>query len=184
MQWLGHHSNTQQDLVNLAGVWAPGQDMSNPDSWKAPILTALKCSHALLLADYECTEWGPAAGLSSTAAPFAIAGPADSQIPPTGGARPSKPPSALASLVLPPLSMLFESSQGKGRRSGNLEAQQNDCGRPPAESVANHCAHHAVKGTLPLCAWSCRAWPQRGILEAPDCTTDPGISKGCGQHDL
>jgi len=35
--------------------------MSNPDSWTAPILTALKCTHALLLADFEFTEWGPAA---------------------------------------------------------------------------------------------------------------------------
>jgi len=36
--------------------------MSNPDSWTAPILTALKCTHALLFADFECTEWGQAAG--------------------------------------------------------------------------------------------------------------------------
>jgi len=30
--WLGHHGNDQQDLANLADVWAPGQDMSNPDA--------------------------------------------------------------------------------------------------------------------------------------------------------
>jgi len=30
--WLGHHGNAQQDLANLADVWAPGQDMSNPDA--------------------------------------------------------------------------------------------------------------------------------------------------------
>jgi len=52
--WLAHHINAQQDLANLADVWAPKQDMSNPDSWTAPILTALKCAHALLLEDYEC----------------------------------------------------------------------------------------------------------------------------------
>jgi len=28
VRWLGHHSNAQQDLANLADVWAPGQDMS------------------------------------------------------------------------------------------------------------------------------------------------------------
>jgi len=56
VRWLGHHGNAQQDLANLADVWAPGQVMSNPDTWTAPILTALKCTHALLLAEYECTE--------------------------------------------------------------------------------------------------------------------------------
>jgi len=52
--------------------------MSNPESWTAPILTALKSSHAPLLAEYECTEWGPAAGPASSDAPVAIAGPAGS----------------------------------------------------------------------------------------------------------
>jgi len=65
--------------------------MSNPDSWTAPTLTALKCAHA----DYECIEWGPAVGPASSDAPVAIAGPADTQNPTAGGTRPSKPPSAL-----------------------------------------------------------------------------------------
>jgi len=55
-RWSGHHSNAQQDFPNLADVCAPGQDMSNPDSWTAAILTALKCTYALLLAEYEYTE--------------------------------------------------------------------------------------------------------------------------------
>jgi len=42
--WLAHHINGQQDLANLADVWAPKQDTSNFDSWTAPILTALKCA--------------------------------------------------------------------------------------------------------------------------------------------
>jgi len=53
--------------------------MSNPDSWTAPILTALKGTHTLLLAEYECTEWGPVAGPASSEAPVAIAGPAGMQ---------------------------------------------------------------------------------------------------------
>ena len=28
VRWLDHHVNAQQDLANLADVWAPGQDMS------------------------------------------------------------------------------------------------------------------------------------------------------------
>ena len=39
LRWLGHHGNARQDLNNLAEVSAPGQEMSNPDSWTAPILT-------------------------------------------------------------------------------------------------------------------------------------------------
>jgi len=49
VQWLGHHCNAQQDLANLSDVWAPGQYMSNPESWTAPILTALKCCHASVI---------------------------------------------------------------------------------------------------------------------------------------
>jgi len=30
--WLGHHGNAQQDFTNLADVWVPEQDMSDPDS--------------------------------------------------------------------------------------------------------------------------------------------------------
>jgi len=36
VRWLGHHSNAQQDLTNFADVWAPGQDMSNPDPIQNP----------------------------------------------------------------------------------------------------------------------------------------------------
>ena len=79
VQWLGLHSNAQQDLANLATFWARGQDMSNPDSWTASILTALKCAHALLLAVYECIEWGPAAGPASMHTSLAVAGLANTQ---------------------------------------------------------------------------------------------------------
>jgi len=130
-QWLGHHINAQQDL---ADVWAPGQDMSNPDSWTAPILTALK-GHAKghLRADYECTEWGLDAGPELSDAPVAIAGPADAQNLTADSTGHRTPPSALPSLVLPPLSMLFESNQGEGRHYSSSEAQQQAGDRPPAD---------------------------------------------------
>jgi len=133
--WLDHHSNAQQDLANLADVWAPGQDMSNPDSWTASILTALRCTHALLLADYECTEWRPAAGPASSNAPVAIVGPAHTQNSTADGTGHSKSPSALPSLVLPPLSMLFESSQGdsEGQHHSSSEAQRQTGDRPPVD---------------------------------------------------
>jgi len=131
---LGHHGNAQQDLANLANVWTPGQDMSNPDSWTTPILAALtgECTHALLLAEYECTEWGPTAGPASSDAPVAMAGPAGTQNLNADGTGHSNPPSALLSLVLSPLSMLFVSSHEEGHHHSNLEAQQQAGDCPPA----------------------------------------------------
>ena len=58
----------------------------------APISTALKCAYALLLADYEGIECGPAAGPASSDTPVFISCPADTQNPNAGGTRPSKPP--------------------------------------------------------------------------------------------
>jgi len=126
VRWLGHHGNAQQDLANLADVWAPGQDMSNPDSWTAPILTALKCSNALLLTVCECTEWGPASRPASSHAPVFFASPAGTQNPNADGTGHSNPPSALPSLVLPPLSMLFVSSQGEGQHQEAASNKQGD----------------------------------------------------------
>jgi len=73
--------------------------MSNPDSWTAPTLTALKCAHALLLADYECIEWGPAAGPAPIDALVAIAGPADTQNPTAGCTRASQQASLSATVA-------------------------------------------------------------------------------------
>ena len=103
--------------------------MSDP----TPILTALKCSHALLLAEYECTEWGPAAGPAASDAQVAIGGPAGSQHLNANGTGHCNLPSALLSLVLPPLSMLFVSSQGEGQHHRNSEAHQQAGDCPPAD---------------------------------------------------
>jgi len=98
--------------------------MSDPDFCTAPILKALKCTHALLCSDYECTEWGPDTGPASRDAPVAIVGPADTQNPTADSTSQCKPPSALPSQVLPPLSMLFVISQGEGQHHSSSEAQQ------------------------------------------------------------
>jgi len=129
--------------------------MSNPESWTAPILTALKCSHALLLAEYECTEWG---GPASSDAPVAIPGPAGSQNPNADGTGHSSPPSALPSLVLPPLSMLFMSSQGEGQHHSNSEAQQHAGDRPPADMSQRIITAHLMQcWKSSICAWTCHA---------------------------
>jgi len=98
-----------------------------------------------LLADYEYTEWEPDAGPMSSAALVDIvvsaasdalvdiAGPADTHNPTADGTNRSKPPSAIQSLVLPLLSMLFINSQGEGRHHSSSEAQQHAGNRPPAD---------------------------------------------------
>jgi len=62
-----------------------------------------------------------------------IAGPAGSQHLNADGTGHRNPPSALQSLVLPPLSMFFVSSQGEGQHYNNSGAQLQvgDC--PPAD---------------------------------------------------
>ena len=42
VQWLGFGSHAEQNFIDLASTWAPGQDLANPDQWSAPILLDLK----------------------------------------------------------------------------------------------------------------------------------------------
>ena len=54
--WLGSHGGNRpaQDFAN---TWAPGLNLTSPDSWYAPLLQALSASHAVLLQDYGCVAW-------------------------------------------------------------------------------------------------------------------------------
>jgi len=149
-------------------------------------LTALKC--ALLLADYDCIEWEPDAGPASSDDPVVIAGPADSQNPTAGGTCLSKSRPALPSLVLPPLSMLFESSQGKdqhnssqveGRHHSSSEAQQHDADIPPADPSQRIIITSLVQG------WKDHQYMLGHVVlarseeysEASECAADPSSSK-------
>jgi len=67
------------------------------------------------------------------------------QNPPAGGSRSSRSPSALPQLVLPPLSMLFESSQGEDRRNSRSEAPQDANGRPPADPSQREITAHLMQ---------------------------------------
>jgi len=53
--WLGSHGGNRP-AQDFADVWAPGLNLTSPDSWHAPLLQALSTSHALLLQDYGCVE--------------------------------------------------------------------------------------------------------------------------------
>jgi len=108
-------------------------DVNGQNHVGADLTMCVSCESTTLLAEYECTEWGPAAGPASSDAPVAMAGHAGTKNPNADGTGHSNPPSALPSLVLPPLSMLFVSSQGEGQHHSNSEAQQQAGDRPPAD---------------------------------------------------
>ena len=102
--WLGSHGGARPAL-QFAGVWAPRQDFTSPDSWHAPLLQALSNSHALLVQDYGCVEWTSASDRvpAPLAAPLVV-----SSVRPSVGS--CNPPPMLSPVTLPQLCMLFHST--------------------------------------------------------------------------
>jgi len=102
--WLGSHGGNKP-AQDFADAWAPGLNLSSPNSWHAPLLQALSALHALLLQDFKCVEWTsesdrvPAPLAVSIALPF---------VPPSVGSRNSPP--LLSTVTLPQLRMLFQST--------------------------------------------------------------------------
>jgi len=97
VQWLGFCSHAEQNFIDLASTWAPGQDLANPDQWSAPILLALKQADKVLLTDFGCHEWS-------------IDGPAPaSAVPQIEGSSPNpaaNAPQSASSNTVPPLTLL------------------------------------------------------------------------------
>ena len=75
-------------LPNTA-FWAGGQDLTQPASWTAPNLNALRDTHARLLREYQCVEVAPPDVVGDAAAPV-----------PDAAAAP------VVTLFLPPLNLL------------------------------------------------------------------------------
>jgi len=102
--WLGSHGGTRPAQY-FSDAWAPGLNLTSPDSWHAPLLQALSISQALLLQDYGCVEWisesdqVPAPLAVSIVLPF---------VQPSVSSRNSPPP--LSTVTLPHLRMLFQST--------------------------------------------------------------------------
>ena len=117
--WLGSHGGNRpaQDFAN---TWAPGLNLTSPDSWHAPLLQSLSASHALLLQDYGCVEWTsesdrvPAPLAVSISLPF---------VQPSVGSRNSPPP--LSTVTLPQLRMLFQSTH-EDRHGAEAPAEPGD----------------------------------------------------------
>ena len=86
------------------------------------------------------------AGPASSDAPVALAGPAGSQHLNADDTGHCNPLSALPSLGLPPLSMLFVSSQGEGQHHSNSGAQKKAGDRPPADLSPRISTAHLMQG--------------------------------------
>ena len=61
--------NAEQNFIDLASTWPPGQDLTNPDQWSAPILLALKKAYQVLLTDFGCHAWSINGPASASAVP-------------------------------------------------------------------------------------------------------------------
>ena len=120
--WLGSHGGNRS-AQDFADAWAPGLDLTSPDSCHAPLLQALSSSHALLLQVYVCVEWTsasdrvPAPLAVSIALPFVHS---------SAGSRKSPPP--LSTVTLPQLRMLFQSTH-EDRQGAEAPAE-------PGEQIA------------------------------------------------
>ena len=97
VQWLGFCSHAEQNFIDLASTWGPGQELTIPDQWSAPILLALKQAHQVLPTDFCCHEWS-------------IDGPAPaSTVPQIQGSSPisaANTPQSASRNVIPPLTLL------------------------------------------------------------------------------
>jgi len=113
--WLGNRP--AQDFAN---TWAPGLNLTSPDSWHAPLLQALSALHALLLQDCGCVEWTsesdrvPAPLAVSIALPF---------VQPSVGSCNSPPP--LSTVTLPQLRVLFQSTH-EDRHGAEAQAEPGE----------------------------------------------------------
>jgi len=107
MFWSGFQNPNggNRPVQDFADTWAPGLNLTSPDSCHAPLLQALSASHALLLQDYGCVEWTSESNRVSAPLSVSIALPF---VQPSVGSRNSPPP--LITVKLPQLRMLFQST--------------------------------------------------------------------------
>ena len=117
MQWLRVCSHAEQNFIDLAKTWAPGQDLANPDQWSAPILLDLKQAHQVFLTDFGCHEKsvnGPA---------FASAVPQidDSSPNPAASAPQCASCNVIAPLTLLSLTLLYSTQTVDSNLDGNAK---------------------------------------------------------------
>jgi len=120
MQWLGSCSHAEQNFIDLASTWAPGQNSANLDQWSAPILLALKQAHQVLLTDFGCHEWSiDSDGPAPASAVLQIEG---SSPNPAANAPQSASRNVVPPLTLLPLTLLYSTQTVASNLDGNAKA--------------------------------------------------------------
>jgi len=119
VQWLGFCSHSEQNFIDLASTWAPGQDLANPDQWTTPIMIALKQAHHVLLTELGCHEWS----INGPAAASAVPQIEGSSPNPAANAPQSAPRNAISPLTLLPLALLHSSQKVDSNLDGNTQAR-------------------------------------------------------------
>ena len=117
VQWLDFCSHSEQNFIDLASTWAPGQDLDNLDLWTAPILIALKQAHQVLLTDFGFYAWC-IDGLARTSTVSQIEG----SSPNPANAPQSAPRNVAPPLTLFPLTLLDSSQIVDSNSDGNAQA--------------------------------------------------------------
>jgi len=128
--WLGSHGGTRP-AQHFVDAWAPGLDLTSPDSWHPPLLQALFTSHALLLQDYGCVESTSESNRVPALLAVSIALPS---VRPSVGSRNSLPP--LCTVTLPQLRMLCQSTH-EHRQGAEALAE-------PGERIAKSPLQHTL----------------------------------------
>jgi len=118
VQWLGFCSHAEQNFIDLASTWAPGQDLANLVQWSAPILLALKQAHQILLTDFGCHEWS----INGPAPASAVPQIEDSSPNPAANAPQSACRNVVPPLTLLPLTLLYSMQTVDSNLDGNAKA--------------------------------------------------------------
>jgi len=136
VQWLGFCSHAEQNFIDLASTWAPGQDLANPDQCSAPIWLALKQAHKVLLTDFGWHKWSLDGPASASAVPQVE----DSSPNPAANA-----PQSASSNVVPPLTVLpphhaLQQSDANSRFKFGWQRKGAVCAR----AACDHGSPHAL----------------------------------------
>jgi len=118
VQWLGFCSHAEQNFIDLASTWTPGQDLANPDQLSAPTLLALKQAQKVLLTDFGCHEWSLDGPVPASAVPQ-IEG---SSPNPAANALQSASSNVVPPLILLPLTLFYSTQTVDSNLDGNAKA--------------------------------------------------------------
>jgi len=125
--------SSRAEFIDLASTWAPGQDLTHPDQWSAPVLLALKQAHQVLLTEFGCHEWS-IDGLAPASAVPQIEGSSENL---AANAPQSASRNVVPILTLLPLIPLYSSQTVDSNLDGNAKAPSI----PAQRVITTHLMH-------------------------------------------